>query len=77
MDSFKDIWQICIFKLYQKFNVHDRMIQFYRPRSRFSNLEQNFLTDVLNLLFESEIPKREKGEREKKREKGTGKKSSI
>lgn len=44
------------------------MIQFYRPRSRFSNLEPNFLTDVLNLLFESKIPKREKGEREKKRE---------
>ena len=53
------------------------MIQFYRPRSRFSSLEQNFLTDVLNLLFESKIPKLEKGERKrhgkKVGEKGTGK----
>lgn len=41
------------------------MIQFYRPRSRFSSLEQNFLTDVLNLLFESKIPKLEKGVRKR------------
>ena len=65
MGSFKEIWQICIFKLYQKFNVYGRMIQFYRPRSRFSSLEQNFLTDVLNLLFESKIPKLEKGGRKR------------